>query len=88
MKRGQRIEFACSDGIEQMRPIADEFMRTIFGLEPGDYLITDQSTLTDFRGNGRTQEIVIKVMRTYRLGLVPNNLLLLFQEIAAQTRLQ
>lgn len=87
MKRrtGKRVEFASTEGIQQMRPIADEFMRSIFGLEPGDYLITDESSLSDFRGDGRTQEIVIKVMRTYHLGLVPNNLLQLFREIAAQT---
>ena len=30
--------------------IAEDFMERIFGLKPGEYLITDESSLTDFAG--------------------------------------
>ena len=32
------------------RSLADEFMEEIFSMEPGSYLITDESSLRDFQG--------------------------------------
>lgn len=46
--KGKRIQFADTDRVGAMREIADEFMFAIFELEAGGYLITDESSLTDF----------------------------------------
>ena len=47
--KGRRIEWPSHDGVDSLREIANEFMLKIFGLEPGEYLITDESHLWDFR---------------------------------------
>jgi hypothetical protein len=41
---------ASTARIEMYDDIAEEFMSHIFGLEPGEYLITDESSLHDFIG--------------------------------------
>ena len=46
--KGKRVEFASTGGIESLQEIAEDFMLNIFGCEPGDYLITDLSSLYDF----------------------------------------
>ena len=48
--KGKRIEFAPTDELDMFRSLADEFMEEIFSMEPGSYLITDESSLRDFRG--------------------------------------
>ena len=50
--KGKKIEFASTEGIGLFRDIANVFMLRIFDFEPGDYLITDESSLTDFVGVG------------------------------------
>jgi len=46
----EKVEFASTTGVDMFAEIAGEFMVSIFGLEPGDYIITDESSLTDFVG--------------------------------------
>ena len=48
MENTNNITFADQDLIDQYPEIQAEFMREIFRLEPDDYLITDDSTLSDF----------------------------------------
>lgn len=85
--RNLKIVFAEDEGVQQLRPVAEEFMQTIFGLEPGSYLITDESRLVDFRFKDLSAEQVIaKVMDTYHLGFVPNNLLQLLRELQHRTQ--
>jgi hypothetical protein len=48
--QGKRFEIAPSTGVEMFVDIAEEFMERILGFEPGDYLITDESSLLDFLG--------------------------------------
>ena len=48
--KGKRIEMASTAGIEMFQEIAEDFMLRIFGFEAGDYLITDESSLRDFKG--------------------------------------
>ena len=50
--KGKRIEFAPTDELDMFRSLADEFMEEIYCMEPGSYLITDESSLRDFRGVG------------------------------------
>jgi hypothetical protein len=44
--KGKKVELAPTAGIEDCQDIADLFMSDIFDLEPGDYLITDESEIT------------------------------------------
>jgi hypothetical protein len=48
--KGKKIEFAPTAGIDRFFEIAEEFMNKIFDFEPGDYLISDESSLHDFTG--------------------------------------
>lgn len=48
--KGKRIEFASTSDINRFREISEDFMNKIFGLEPGEYLISDESSLYDFTG--------------------------------------
>ncbi|HEX9878774.1 MAG TPA: hypothetical protein VGB25_01120 [Candidatus Binatia bacterium] len=48
--KGKRIEHAPTDELDMFRSFEDEFMQEIFCMEPGSYLITDESSLRDFLG--------------------------------------
>jgi hypothetical protein len=48
--KGKRIELAPTDELDMFRSFAEEFMEAIFCMEPGSYLITDESSLRDFKG--------------------------------------
>lgn len=48
--KGKKVELASTEGIQSFRDLAEQFMSVIFDLEPGVYLITDESSLTDFVG--------------------------------------
>ena len=51
-KRGplteKQITYAATDRVDDYRQLASAFMTEVFDLLPGDYLITDESTLLDF----------------------------------------
>ncbi len=76
------------EGVEpRLAPMAEAFMRTIFGLEPRDYVVTRGSRLTDFSvKNESAVDLVGRVMAIYHLRPVPNQLLQLFREL--QDRLE
>lgn len=44
------IRFASTHQLQQFQPLIDEFMQVVFQMSPGSYLITDMSSLRDFRG--------------------------------------
>jgi len=46
--KGKKIEFASTTGVNKFLKISVEFMKNIFDLFPGDYLISDESSLYDF----------------------------------------
>ncbi len=48
--KGKKIEFAPTTGVDMFLKISDEFMRMIFDFAPGEYLISDESSLHDFIG--------------------------------------
>jgi len=51
---GKEIEFASTSRIEEIQEIADEFMFEIFDYDAGEYLISDESILSDFTEFGTT----------------------------------
>jgi hypothetical protein len=82
--KGRRIESAPTSRVDQFRSIADHFLSAVFGFDPHDVYITDESAVTDFKGvNGleTVEAIKAKIQEVY--GFVPASLLLvdIFGEI-------
>jgi hypothetical protein len=44
----RKIVFAETTKVDEHKEIAEEFMEKIFGMKPGRYLISDESSLSDF----------------------------------------
>ena len=49
---GKKITFASTERIEELAQLANDFMQQIFELEPGDYVISDESDILDFTEMG------------------------------------
>jgi hypothetical protein len=86
-------KFASSDRIEQFRRIADDFMLEIFDFVPGEYLITDESSLRDFTefGSSDTAPIWSRITKVYaieRTDVPSEKLVDLFAQIEARRNLQ
>lgn len=45
---GKKITFASTEEVEASADVSSEFMSTIFGLDPGDYSMSDESDILDF----------------------------------------
>jgi len=91
--KDKKIEFASSDRIEQFRRIADDFMLEIFDFVPGEYLITDESSLRDFTefGSSDTAPIWRRITKVYaieRTDVPSEKLVDLFAQIEARQNLQ
>jgi hypothetical protein len=46
--KGKKITSASTERIDEFTQLSSEFMKQVFNLEPGEYLITDESDLLDF----------------------------------------
>ena len=84
--KGKKIEFAPTTGIDMFLAIAEDFMRRIFDFEPGEYLITDESSLFDFTGLDEMEitDIHKKILAVYDLDvseIQSGNLLEIFMRI-------
>jgi hypothetical protein len=84
--KGKRIELAPTTGIDMFLESAEDFMRRIFGFEPGEYLITDESSLFDFTGVDEMglSHIQKKIQTVYNLDvsdIESGNLLTIFMRI-------
>lgn len=87
--KGKKIEFAPTTGVNSLRDVANEFMEAIFDFEPGDYLITDESSLYDFTGLEEMEisDILQKIHYAYGLDvsdISSGNLLEIFVRILRQ----
>ncbi len=72
------------------RSFADEFMQEIFCMEPGSYLITDESSLRDFQGveDLELPDILRKIREVYGVDvsdIVSGNLVEVFARIHRNT---
>jgi hypothetical protein len=47
-----KIEFASTSKVAMLAKVANEFMQEILDLDPGDYVISDESGLRDFTDFG------------------------------------
>lgn len=84
--KGKKISFASTTGIDKYSEISEDFMKKIFDLEPGDYLITDESSLYDFTGldDMELTDIQDKIKKVYDLDvsdIKSGNLLEIFVKI-------
>jgi hypothetical protein len=84
--KGKKIEFAPTTRVDKFRPISEDFMNKIFGLEPGEYLISDESSLYDFTGIDEMQlpDIQKKIQEIYDIDvseIKSRNLLEIFKRI-------
>jgi hypothetical protein len=91
--KGKTIKFASADRIEEFRGVADEFMLEIFNFLPGEYLITDESSLPDFTelGSSDTSPIWSRITERYaieRTDVPSERLVDIFAEIQARKNLQ
>ncbi|HKB83084.1 MAG TPA: hypothetical protein VKD04_07750 [Burkholderiales bacterium] len=91
--KGKTISYASSERMEDFRRIADDFMLEIFDFLPGDYLITDESSLGDFTelGSSETSPIWSRIDKLYAIGPadVPSERLVdIFAEIKARRNQQ
>ena len=84
--KGKRVELAPTTGVEALETIAEDFMLNIFSFEPGDYLITDLSSLYDFVGldDMQTGDLLARVTQVYGFDLADlpdGNLLEIFKRV-------
>ena len=84
--KGKRIEFAPTTGVDMFLEISADFIRRIFDFEPGEYLITDESSLFDFTGLDEMElsDIQQKIRDVYDLDasdIESGNLLEIFTRI-------
>ncbi len=90
---GKKITFASTEELEASRDIASEFMSAIFGLDPGDYAISDESDILDFvpLDERNEEDVWVRIARTYGLtqaDLGTRRLVGIFTAIAARRSMQ
>lgn len=84
--KGKKIEFASTAGVDRFQTISEDFMRRIFNFEPGEYLITDDSSLRDSTGLDEVElsDIHRRVLDLYGIDVSDmrsGNLLEIFERI-------
>lgn len=69
--KGRTITYASTERIEEFAQLSNEFMKQIFDLEPGEYLISDESDLLDFTdfGSSDTSETWKRITEVYGVSL-------------------
>jgi hypothetical protein len=68
--KGKKVTYASTDRMEDFRGLADDFMMEVFDFLPGDYLITDESSLRDFTefASSDTSPIWVRIAEIYAIG--------------------
>lgn len=67
--KGKSITLAATDCVDDYRQLASAFMAELFDFLPGDYFITDESTLRDFTdfGSAETSLIWSRITEVYAI---------------------
>ena len=91
--KGKKVTYASTDRVEEFRKLAGDFMMDVFDFLPGDYLITDESSLRDFTefGTSDTSPLWRRITEIYgiRKADVPSERLVdIFTEIGARRSTQ
>jgi len=90
---GRKITISSTDLVDINSAIAAHFVASIFDLDRGDYLITDESDVLDFprMDESDTTEIWRRVETTYRVvssDVNSGRLVKIFEAIASHHRVQ
>jgi hypothetical protein len=90
--KGKKVTFAETEGIEAFYEISTEFMEAIFELLPGEYLITDESDISDFTeaGSADSSDIWNRISEVYgieRAEVESERFISIFAEIARRRNL-
>jgi acyl carrier protein len=90
---GKRITFAPTDQVESFGVLVNDFMSSIFELEPGEHMITDESDLLDFTplDSSDTTEIWARISELYgiaRSDVSSERLIAVLAAIQQKRRLQ
>ena len=90
---GKKITLASTDLVDAYSEIAAHFMSAIFSLDPGDYLITDESDVLDFTpmDESDTTDIWRRVKTTYGIAhsdVDSGRLVKIFEAIASRQKVQ
>lgn len=85
--KGKKIKFAPTGGVDSFRAISEDFMSKVFDLEPGKYLISDESSLYDFTSLDESDlpDIQQKIQGIYNIDVIDirsGNLLDIFTRIS------
>ena len=91
--KGKRVTYASTDRVGDHGNVAADFMMEVFDFLPGDYLITDESSLRDFTdfASSDTSPIWRRITEIYRIerAAVPSeNLADIFAEIQKRRSIQ
>jgi len=91
--KGKKVTYASTDRVGEFRKLAGDFMMEVFDFLPGDYLITDESSLRDFTelASSDTSAIWFRITEIYAIGRadVPSEKLVdIFTEIQRRRNLQ
>jgi len=82
--KGMKIFPPVTKGVDSILHVSVPFMKNIFGLEPNEYMISDESRLSDFTdfGSGDVAPIIRKIRKVYGIDVSDahrGNLLEIFQ---------
>lgn len=91
--KGKKVTYAATDRVEDFREVAGDFMAEVFDFLPGDYLITDESSLRDFTefASSDTSPIWRRITEIYSIAKaeVPSERLVdIFAEIRRRRNVQ
>ena len=91
--KGKKVTYASTERAEEFRKLAADFMMELFDFLPGDYLITDESSLRDFTdfASSDTSPLWRRITEIYTIGKadVPSERLVdIFTEIQARRSVQ
>ena len=91
--KGKKVTYAPTDRVEDFRMLAADFMVEVFDFLPGDYLLTDESSLRDFTafGSSDTSSTWSRITQIYAIGKadVPSERLVdIFAEIQRRRSIQ
>lgn len=91
--KGKKITYAPTDRLEQFGSLVDDFMIEVFDLLPGDYLITEESSLRDFTdfASSDTSAIWRRITDIYaieRTDVASERLVDIFEEIQRRRNIQ
>jgi len=91
--KGKKVTYASTDRVEEYGRIARDFMLEVFDFLPGDYLITDESSLRDFTdfASSDTSPIWTRITELHsieRADVPSEGLADIFAEIQRRSRIQ